>query len=126
MPSVSSHEGGWRRPAKFLGMEDKKKGSNPWSPGRLPSKATALGRNGTEAERWVLSTISFHFRSGMAAKEVDDLEVVAGAKAAAEPAIARAAAMVFMVRKVGTEGENLSGIPSLAFDPQRVEDVSFS
>ena len=100
IPSVSSHEGGWRKPAKFLGMEDKKKGSNPWSPGRVPSRAGALGRKGTEAERSVLSTIVSHKRSGMAAVAVDVLDVEAGEKAAAEPAITRAAAMVFMVNNV--------------------------
>ena len=95
-------------PAQFLGMEDKKKGSKPWSPGRDPSKAAALGRKGTAAERSEATTISFHFRSGMAAKEEVDLVLVAGAKAAAEPAIARAAAMVFMVKNGvrRTEGEN--------------------
>ena len=93
-------------PAQFLGMEDKKKGSKPWSPGRDPSKAAALGRNGTAAERSEATTISFHFRSGMAAKEEVDLVLVAGAKAAAEPAITRAAAMVFMVNRVKAEGEN--------------------
>ena len=109
---MGSHEGGWRNPAKFLGMEDKKKGSNPWSPGRVPSKAGALGRKGTEAERSDLSTIVFHKRSGMAAMEVDDLVLVAGVKAAAEPAITRAAAMVFMVNKLKAEGETMGvGIP---------------
>ena len=48
-----------------------------------------------------------HKRSGMAAVAVDVvLDVEAGAKAAAEPAITRAAAMVFMVNKVKAEGEN--------------------
>ena len=84
-------------PAKFLGMEDKKKGSNPWSPGRDPSKPAALGRNGTEAERSVLSTMESHNRSGSAAREVAALVLATGAKAAAELAIRRAEAKVFMV-----------------------------
>ena len=110
MPLVSSHDGGWRKPAKFLGIDDKKKGSNPWSPGRVPSKATALGRKGTARERSFLSTIEFHFRSGMAAMEVDEaFEVVAGAKAAAEPAMARAAAMVFMVKMFERKDEDDEG-----------------
>ena len=127
IPSVSSHEGGWRKPAKFLGIEDKKKGSNPWSPGRVPSKAGALGRKGTEAERWVLSTIVSHNRSGMAAMELVDLDVVAGEKAAAEPAIARAAAMVFMVNKSSGKVRTMRRRQAASSEtPFLVEDVSFA
>lgn len=53
-------------PEKFLGMEERYMGSKPWSPGRDPSKLTALGRKGTALERWVLSTMVSHKRSGMA------------------------------------------------------------
>jgi len=63
------------KPAKFLGIEDRYNGSKPTSPTMLPSRAIGRGSQGREAERFVLSTISFHFRGGIGEAELREEEV---------------------------------------------------
>lgn len=89
------------KPAKFLGIDERKNGSKPLSPGAVPSRLTARGRNGTDFERSVLSTIESQRRSGIGSACSVDLDTLdwTGAKATAEATIeaTRAAEKVFMV-----------------------------
>jgi hypothetical protein len=59
------------KPDQSLGIDDKYMGSNPTSPAKDPSKLMGRGRKGTALDRWVLSTMEYHFRSGMALSDTE-------------------------------------------------------
>jgi hypothetical protein len=88
-------------PEKFLGMEERKKGSNPTSPGIDPSRFTARGRKGIALDLSVLSTMLSHILSGIAFKAevlwIPALEV----NAVADPARRVVAMIDFIVFVLG-------------------------